>query len=265
MTTIVKSPELGIFHDLNFEKYLQAQGLNQSTAKRLLKAEKKIPSSNFPNFIFGTAGHCLVLEPDRFYECYVRAPDGLKQRGKAGKEKWAEFQAKQGGKIVLRANQWDALKHINNAVKVHPGLKTLFASGQPEISLFWKNLSSDILCKGRLDWVDTSSETILDLKFSNISNLDAAIRQTRHNDYDFQAAWYTAGLKELTGNDFRFILIFIQKFSPHQVVIHELSKEDLDSGREKVLRVFEKIGESSADPILPLGGGIKARTPALET
>ncbi len=69
--------QTGIFEEMPFEKYQQAQGLNQSTLKQIFRP------GNYYNphgVLIGNAGHCLLLEPERFEQDYQRLAPGISLR-----------------------------------------------------------------------------------------------------------------------------------------------------------------------------------------
>jgi hypothetical protein len=69
-----KTESFGIIQNLPFEEYLQMSGLNQSTLKQWFSSVQKKTDGfkNYQALQFGSAGHCLLLEPEMFTELYVR-------------------------------------------------------------------------------------------------------------------------------------------------------------------------------------------------
>lgn len=115
---------------------------------------------------FGNAGHCLLLEPEKFEDLYVRASNGLRQRGKLGKKRWAELCEQHSGKVVLRANEWERLENIRKVFQIHPQIQKLWAGGNAEVSLFWQDRISFGL-QGTAGLVQSWLWKIIDLKFTN--------------------------------------------------------------------------------------------------
>ena len=164
-----KTEAFGIVQNLPFEEYRQQSGLNQSTLKQWFSATPKKTTAykNYQALQFGSAGHCLLLEPEMFPELYVRAPEGLNQRGKTGKKRWAEYEEQHPGKILLRTGEWERLENIRKVFEIHPQIKKLWKNGSAEVSLFWQDSEFALDCKARLDWFDADSAIIVDLKFTN--------------------------------------------------------------------------------------------------
>ena len=195
---------------------------------------------------FGSAGHCLLLEPKKFEALYVRAPKSFHQRGKPGKERWAEFCEKHSGKIVLKANEWDRLQNIRRVFHIHPQIKKLWASGKAEVSLFWQDQEFCLDCKARLDWFDPNSGIIVDLKFTNNVG-KAGTQKPIQVYYAVQAAWYSRGVYQLTKKNTGFMFVFIEKYAPHIISVVQVSTEDLNNGLQRIEYAIKNISNAKND------------------
>ena len=194
-----KTEAFGIVQNLPFEEYRQQSGLNQSTLKQWFSATPKKTTAykNYQALQFGSAGHCLLLEPEMFPELYVRAPEGLNQRGKTGKKRWAEYEEQHPGKILLRTGEWERLENIRKVFEIHPQIKKLWKNGSAEVSLFWQDSEFALDCKARLDWFDADSAIIVDLKFTN-NIAKAGVQKPIQDYYAVQASWYVRAVTQLT-------------------------------------------------------------------
>ncbi len=78
---VTKTEAFGIVHNLPFEEYQQLPGLNQSTLKKWLSTTPIQHDSykNLQALQFGNAGHCLLLEPEKFEDLYVSATYGMRE------------------------------------------------------------------------------------------------------------------------------------------------------------------------------------------
>ena len=231
----------GVFKNLPFEKYQQLPGLNQSTLKHLFSNDCKQQKSykNLHALKFGSAGHCLLLEPEKFEDIYIRAPKKLNQRKKHGKKSWLEFCELNSKKIVLSNNDWIRLQNIKEVFQIHPKIQKLLSNGNSEVSLFWNDSEYGFNCKARLDWFDIDSGKIVDLKFTN-NTTKAMSFKTTQNIYSLQAAWYTRGVFQLTKKTSDFFFVFIEKFSPHFIQILKLKSEELEKGQKQVDNLIKK-------------------------
>ena len=229
-----KTEALGIVQNLPFEEYRQQSGLNQSTLKQWFSATQKTTAyKNYQALQFGSAGHCLLLEPEMFPELYVRAPEGLNQRGKTGKKRWAEYEEQHPGKILLRTGEWERLENIRKVFEIHPQIKKLWKNGSAEVSLFWQDSEFALDCKARLDWFDADSAIIVDLKFTN-NIAKAGVQKPIQDFYAVQASWYVRAVTQLTTKVPDFFFIFIEKYAPHLIRICSVSAEDLKHGQQKI-------------------------------
>ena len=229
-----KTEAFGIVQNLPFEEYRQQSGLNQSTLKQWFSATQKTTAyKNYQALQFGSAGHCLLLEPEMFPELYVRAPEGLNQRGKTGKKRWAEYEEQHPGKILLRTGEWERLENIRKVFEIHPQIKKLWKNGSAEVSLFWQDSEFALDCKARLDWFDADSAIIVDLKFTN-NIAKAGVQKPIQDFYAVQASWYVRAVTQLTTKVPDFFFIFIEKYAPHLIRVCSVSAEDLKHGQQKI-------------------------------
>lgn len=229
-----KLPE-GVITGMPFAEYRQAAGINQSTLKRFLKQQPGEPGTiSKEAFIIGSAGHCLLLEPDRFEKTYARAPVGLSRRGKHGKRRWAEREARHPGITFLSTNIWDRLMSAREAFQALPEIGRLMVSGTPETSIFWHNSKHGLYCKGRLDWLDLRKRLIIDLKFTRGAGIESCRDQIRTFHHDLQGAWYSEGVRVLKGWTPQFIFVFVEAVKPHRITVCPLDEAELDSGKKKI-------------------------------
>ena len=241
----------GLCFDLPFEEYRQFSGLNQTSLKQFI-GPLNSKGSNFINekaFLRGNAGHCLVLEPERFHQTYVPAPQGLRQRGKTGKERWKAFSEQHPGKIILTHNLWNQLISSERALAVHPRVSDWMSEGHGEISLFWEDPETLVSCKARLDWFNPTKNLILDLKFSKNCREDYCRKQISENHYDLQAAWYCQGISEVVGVFPDFILVFVETVKPHRIQCFSLSNTELEEGKRKIREAFKTMSITNHEQI----------------
>ncbi|MDP7629286.1 MAG: PD-(D/E)XK nuclease-like domain-containing protein [SAR324 cluster bacterium] len=221
-----------LFHDsfsgvrlgLDYSEYEAAQALNQTILRRLIAPEWG--DANDPHrqqvLGFGSAGHCLLLEPERFLEEYTRNPDGTL--------------SSQESEVPLSVGTWEGLMNVQRTFWVHPEVKRLFVSGHPEVSLFWAHPELQIPCKGRLDWWNPEIGAIVDLKFANGSGRDFARNLVGRRHLDLQLGWYREGVRQLLGIEAQTWVIVIEKTKPYQVYAHQLSVRELASGQKKLAK-----------------------------
>ena len=237
----------GLCFGLPFEEYRQSPGLNQTTLKQFLDTPNRKGSSmiNQQACLRGNAGHCLVLEPDRFHQSYVPAPQGLRCRSNSGQARWKAFADQHPGKTVLPRNLWDQLMTSERALAVHPRVSDWMSEGHGETSLFWQDPEFSLSCKARLDWFNPSQNVILDLKFSNNGREDYCRKQMSQNHYDLQAAWYCQGIAEVQGVFPQFVLIFVENVKPHRIQHFILSSRELEEGKSKIQKALKAMNKKA--------------------
>ena len=233
--------QCGFLYNLPFEEYKSLPGLNQSKLKKILlsKTKQKQGYQIQQAMDFGNAGHCLLLEPNKFAEFYVCAPKNLNRRGLNGRKRWKEFCELQSGKNVLALNEWERLNKIHKVFRINPKIKQFWKHGETEVSMFWKDAKLNLDCKARMDWYDGDSMKIVDLKFTNnIGKFSDQKLMDQH--FSIQAAWYRRGVYQLTGSKCEFLFVFVEKYSPHKISVIEAREEIILHGEQAILNLIKK-------------------------
>ena len=233
--------QTGIFEEMPFEQYQQAQGLNQSTLKQIFRP------GNYYNphgVLIGNAGHCLLLEPERFEQDYQRLAPGISLRKLKKLEEEEDSSTEEPRPTMLPTNIWDVLMNAQNAVNTHPQASWMLENSLKEVSLFWEASENSLRCKARLDLFCPEKAFIADLKFSYRTITEANTQW----HYAFQAAWYRQGIHQLTGEWLPFYLIFVERNTPYRVVVAELEKETLEVGNRLLQKSLVEYNAYMAPP-----------------
>jgi hypothetical protein len=233
--------QTGIFEEMPFEQYQQAQGLNQSTLKQIFRP------GNYYNphgILIGNAGHCLLLEPERFEQDYQRLAPGISLRKLKKLEVEEDSSTEEPRPTMLPTNIWDVLMNARNAVNTHPQASWMLENSLKEVSLFWEASENSLRCKARLDLFCPEKAFIADLKFSYRTITEANTQW----HYAFQAAWYRQGIYQLTGEWLPFYLIFVERNTPYRVVVAELEKETLEVGNRLLQKSLVEYNAYMAPP-----------------
>lgn len=173
----------------------------------------------------GRVAHLLIFEPELF-EQEVAIWEGDRRAGKI----WQEFEAANADKDIVRAKDIADLQAIAEAVRTHPDVATHLAAGQAEVTAQWLDPTTEIPCKGRLDWISKSG-IIMDLKTTYDASPDTFSRHAHSLNYHVQAAFYSDGVYSATGVRLPFVLVAVEKTEPFTVQVYELPEEVLDIGR----------------------------------
>lgn len=194
---------------------------------------------------FGNLAHCALFEFDQYNHRYVVGPDVNKNTNR-----WKEFVASlPAGSFPcssderaagLRIRQ-QALsdKELREALE-HPG-------GRGEVSAYWRDERTGVLCKCRPDWVMPVGDkacVLFDAKTFATGGADEFARQAARMGYDFQAAFYTDGFMRATGlNVLAFIHIVIADEWPHPINLVQLGERSINTGRAKYRRALDTYAE----------------------
>lgn len=248
--------ETGIF-ELSNEQYHDQPALNKSGLVQLAKS----PAHYFEWYhatdgeptkamILGTAVHTAVLEPGKFDQSVIIAPQ-IDKRTKAGKAEWASFQEKAEGKIVLTQEDADAIEGMKASVYNNMTAYDLLLEGKPEQSVFFKDPANGFLCKVRPDWY-TPYKEVVDIKTCIDASYDGFSRAIANFKYHWQALFYLNGLTAVTETEHtKFIFIAIEKEPPYAVAVYESTKEMLDTASRQVtpiLKVYAQCLKTDAWP-----------------
>lgn len=243
MATTITEP--GIYDDVPHADYHAdpvAEGsLSCSGAKRLLppscpakfKHERDNPPEPTHYLDVGNAAHKLLLGVGPEIEV-VDAPDW---RTKAARE--ARDEARERGAVPLLAEDYAQAQERVATLKQHPLASVLFDpdSGNPEQSIFWRDHSTKIMRRARLDWLPKPRQGdgrlfLPDYKTCRSADPKALARDINTWRYHMQAAWYVDGLDALGySDDIVFLLVFQERDAPYLVTVAEMDQTALKIGR----------------------------------
>ena len=249
-------------------------------------ADDSVPSKAFR---VGTAVHAAVLEPELFEEVYENLPpeeaqglsktyrttarmlaDGMtvpeiadkrdiklktiknNHISKAGVQKlrvW--YQNNDPSEIVeLPGDELDTVKRCRDAVANHPVARNLIDAGDPEISHFWEDEDTGLMCRCRPD-ADLANDGILvDLKTTRDARKRDFQRSMANYGYHTQGAFYLDGSSAASGQvRHTFIFIAVETSEPYGVRIYRLGDEAVDRGRQQCRRNLQTLADYYNDEL----------------
>lgn len=181
-------------------------------------------------FDLGKAAHALLLE-------------GINKMGVVDHPDWRTKEAKNmrdyfrhEGKLPLLRHQFNDVVAMANAAREY--LKTLdfninLSSGFAEQTLIWDE-EEDYPKRARLDWISSDRKIVLDYKTTAGGlRYDELARHIEAMGYDIQDAFYSNGVKQLTGKNPKFIFLFQEKEAPYLCQAIELDAGFKYLGTEK--------------------------------
>ena len=241
------SLESGTFPNLPLADYLRVPLWSQSSLKEAAKSalhakaarDASVRTPPTDAMLLGSALHLAFLEPDKA-EGRIVVWLGKARRGEA----WADFQAKNKGKIILTNDQYGRLAGMIHALRDNFFVDKLARFGDMPVEVTKIGDVCGLKMKGRADAL--GEFTICDIKTVKSADPRKFLNACIQFGYDVQGAVYC----ELFDRD-KFCLICVESDRPHDVVVFELSQAMLDNGRRKMMGYIKTILEAERTGIWP--------------
>lgn len=269
--TTTPTGDPGIYAGISNEAYHAGPGISKSGLDKLarspahyheayLSLTSKKPVET-PAMAMGTAVHTAILEPEDFHDRYHIAPkvDARTKDGKAAKEA-AQAEAAAKGAILIDDATHATVSAMAASVRRHDTAPNILEAGHAELSVYWIDKDSGVLCRCRPDWLGL--DVVLDVKTTE----DASPRgfyfgSVKKYNYAMQAAFYLDGLKANGVEPHDFIFAAVEKSPPHVTALYSLQAADLADGRDQYKALLETYAECTATGhwpgyhigIMPLG------------
>ena len=186
-------------------------------------------------FVMGSAFHTMVLEPELFNSEYVVAPS-LELRTKAGKEAMAEFTASAGSRAILKADEYETLQKMTEAVNNNIYCKALLSGAIVEGSVI-SNLEG-VPVRARFDAYNQKINCLIDLKSTVDSSPAAFAKSAANYRYHVQDAFYGDILANEGYAVDKFVFIVVSK-TTHEVGIYDLDNTAREFGRDSYIKDLE--------------------------
>jgi PDDEXK-like domain of unknown function (DUF3799)/SAP domain len=261
------------------------------------RAAKGLPSESTPTLEFGNKYHQLILEPELFAKTYMgpvdpaalkgalkTAPDmkaeckrqGLPVGGSKGdliarlKEAYPQTRFYEevlleaaGGKRIIDADDWERLMGMQKMLLAHPSIGGLFTKGEAEISVYWTDEETGVLCKIRPDWIlpievgpKQHKHMLIDLKSAIDASREGFEKAVYNFGYHISAAMYLEGWEKATGEDLSGYFLFVgqEHQRPYALAPYPIDDEALAIGRDRfheALRTYAACLETGEYPGYP--------------
>ena len=232
------SAPLGIIHDLDIEAYHSGPGISKSGLDDMdpparyyalhLDPERPTRVQTAAQRI-GQLAHCAILEPEQFAKRYEVGPDCIRTN-----KVWKEFELSlaPGIEAIKPAEAAVAWAQRASVLKL-PGMAEILGAGKAEVSAFWVDPYTGVLCRCRPDFV-ADCGVLLDVKTVGNSNPDDFRLQAARMRYDVQDAFYTEGYGIASGSPVeRFLFLTVETSYPYLGAVHEFLPESKAAGAEK--------------------------------
>jgi PDDEXK-like domain of unknown function (DUF3799) len=229
---------LGIRYGIPIDKYHGGPGISKSGLdevnqspwiyfSRHLDPNRPKEAGQTAAQLAGNLAHCAILEPDEFDKRYIVGPDVNKNTNV-----WKAFVAENADKTVIDQKQRDIAKGQAKSVLRIPDVARGLSKGQAEVSAYWIDPDTGVLCRCRPDWVspvDDAGVILWDVKtYSDASTGDFA-RQIARMRYHVQDAFYSDGYGRAAGLEvYGFVFVAVEDkwpFAANAIMINETSEE----------------------------------------
>lgn len=255
---------------MTFREYCADPAMNQSLLK---EAGKKTyahmqwrmghPKEDTAAMKLGRLAHCLALQPDTFAIEYVQGLD-ITRRGEKNKKRWVEFERENRAREIVTAEQIATASAMVDAIKTLPqnadARDTLLSIGaRKEVSGFWRDEKTGVLCKMRVDVLLDMGEFYIVVDYKTCADLtEHAWRGAMAKfGYGFQGAYYIDGVTAITGKPAVFWLVAQEKEEPYFCrVVAPVEPRTIEAGRleyKRALVGYKECKETGVWPAYPTG------------
>ena len=247
---------LGIIHGLDIEAYHSGPGISKSGLDDMdpparyyaLHLDPKRPERpQTASQRVGQLAHCAILEPEEFGKRYAVGPD-CSRANKAWKEWEASLPA---GVEAIKPSEYDAAMWQRESVLKLPSMKEILSAGKAEVSAFWEDPYTGVLCRCRPDYA-ADCGVLLDVKTVGNSSPEDFRLQAARMRYDVQDAFYSEGYGIASGSPVgRFFFLTVETIFPYLAAVHEFLPESKASGAEKARTALTTYAKCLAENTWP--------------
>jgi len=231
----------GIVHGLDIHEYHSMQGISKTGLDRIERSPvyyyattldpNRPPEKERSGQLEGNLAHCAILEPDEFDKRYAVGPD-VSRATKA----WKEFEASlPAGVIGIKPDQRETAMRQREQVLLLPDVAEALATGYAEVSAFWADPETGVLCRCRPDFVHPVGDdacVILDVKTYNTADPREFARQVARKRYHVQNALYSDGYQHASGRHvLAFIFVTVSTEYPFEASATMLDELSIEQGR----------------------------------
>lgn len=256
------------FANVNNDTYHAAPGLSSTGLKNFIKSpatylrkleEYKEPDYfKKPAFVQGTLIHTCVLEPDKVDSEVFVLPE-LNLRTNAGKAERDELLEKNAGKQVVTKEQMDIALDIAKRVKADASCQSFLNTENKgiEVSYWWVDEATDVLCKARPDFINLDLPCMVDLKSTDDCSAGAFGRDVQNYLYDVQAGFYLRGYYAVTSAWIRnFAFLAVEKENPFMPpMVYTMEESYLETADLIINNALKRYAQFLSGELTYLGYG----------
>ena len=262
-------PLVGVHHNINIDAYHSSAGISKSGLDKINQSpyhywshyldpqrppeEPRTSASEMA----GTLLHAALLEPDEFDKRYAVGPDVARST-----KVWKEFEegARAQGKAAIKPEQYTAAKRQADACRALPEVRDALSKGHAEVSAYWRDPETGVLCRCRPDWVTpvgTRQVIHLDAKTYSNASPDEFRRQVARMAYHRQDAWYWDGYQHASGDEvvaFLFVAVELEwPYAASTVMLDDAAREQGRRENRRLLDTYARCLRDNQWPAFPGG------------
>ncbi len=236
--------------------YHAGPGVSSTGLKDILKSPAHYKASkerreDSDAFRFGRLAHTRILEPELYAETVAIEP-AANGRTTVGKQIKAAFAATTVGKTVVSNTESVEIERLASAIQANRlAAKILAPGGLAELSVYWTDAATGVLCKARADLI--RGDAIFDLKTCWSASPKDFPRDILKYQYHVSAAFYLDGFRTVMPAR-SFAWIAAEKAAPFSIGFYAATEEVLSAGRgeyERALATYAECSKSNQWPGYP--------------
>lgn len=243
---------IGLREGLGIEQYHAGPGISKSGLDTIARSPAHFhalhmdparpPRKTKAGQLEGELAHCATLEPAEFLRRYAVGP----AVSRATKE-WKAFVEANPGRTAIQPDQYDTAMRQAESVRKLPEIREALERGQPEVSAYWMDEETGVLCRCRPDWTHDcggNGVILLDLKTYSDARADEFARQVARKRYHVQDAFYRDGYAAASGRDvLAFVFVAVESEWPHAASALMLDDASMAKGQ----RLYRRDLKTYAD------------------
>lgn len=194
--------------------------------------DSPVDESKLETFDFGSAVHCLALEPERFHDEYAVMPafNLRTNKGKKDKEDWLEYNS---GKYILTADEYLKADLMCRSLMADPRFRVYreIKTGVAESVIVWRDEETGLLMRIRPDWLVELPDAVVCVDVKTTESLPKFRREFFNLRYDVQDAMYRDGIQKHFGKPVLFLFAAVSKtieLGRYPVTVDHIDPADRD-------------------------------------
>jgi hypothetical protein len=237
--------------DLSNESYHADKTAVSSTAlKKILKSPKQFYShfvldelkqTPTPSMRLGSLFHMCLLEPARFRETYQMMPEFKGTGARKAKAEWL-LKSETEGSVICTDKELITLEGMINSLLKHNDACNMMKSGVAEISGYYTDPKTGILCRIRPDFFEPDLMALVDIKTTMDCTYSEFSKSIWGMRYDFQMAMYCAGIEIITGKKVQYpVFIAVEKTPPYEIGMYTADDGIMGKGLQDYQKALDLL------------------------